>query len=197
MRPVSTAGERVPSFVDVGAGDTRSATDLRRRLAALDAERDRLQAELVALGPGEPLPGMHLAVEVAGRRALLPASRVLEVVPLVPFSPLPRAVPHAPGAFVYRGQPAVALDLASLTGMPRKPELDAHLVVMASHPPFAVLVDRVRPLAHPPVVAPGDADAGDSWRGSPLVGALCRCGDEVLPLLATAALERAIAAEPS
>jgi purine-binding chemotaxis protein CheW len=184
--------------MDVGVGDTRSsAADLRRRLAALDAERDRLQAELVALGPGEPLPGMHLSVEVAGRRALLPASRVLEVVPLVPFSPLPSPVPHAPGAFLYRGQPAVALDLASLAGEPRVPDLDAHLVVLASHRPFALLVDRVRPLAHPPVVAPGDAAVPDSWRGSPLVAALCRCGDEVVPLLATGALERALAAEPS
>lgn len=181
----------------VGAGEKRSAGELRTRLAALDAERDRLQAELVALGPGEPLPGMHLAVEVAGRRALLPASRVLEVVPLVPFSPLPRAVAHAPGAFLYRGQPAVALDLASLAGTPREPDLDAHLVVLASRRPFALLVDRARPLADPPVVAAGDADAGDPWRGSPLVAALCRCGDEVVPLLATAALERALAAEVS
>lgn len=181
----------------VSAGQTRRAGDLRKRLAALDAERERLQAELLALGPGEPLPGMHLAVEVAGRRALLPASRVLEVVPLVPFSPLPRAVPHASGAFVYRGRPAVALDLGSLAGTPRAPDLDAHLVVMSSARPFALLVDRVRPLAQPPVVAPGDADAGDSWRGSPLVAALCRCGDEVLPLLATSALERALAAEPA
>jgi purine-binding chemotaxis protein CheW len=187
----------VPSSGDVAAGDTRSATDLRKRLAALDAERERLQAELVALGPGEPLPGMHLSVEVGGRRALLPAHSVLEVVPLVPFSPLPRPVPHASGAFVYRGQPAVALDLASLAGAPRTPELDAHLVVLASHHPFALLVDRARPLAEPPVVAAGDADAGDAWRGSPLVAALCRCGDEVVPLLATAALERALAAEPA
>ncbi len=181
----------------LGTGETRSAADLRRRLAALDAERDRLQAELVALGPGEPLPGMHLAVEVAGRRALLSASRVLEVVPLVPFSPLPRAVPHARGAFLYRGQPVVALDLASLAGVPREPDLDAHLVVLASHRPFALLVDRARALAAPPVVAPGDADAGDPWRGSPLVAALCRCGAEVVPLLATAALERALASEPA
>jgi purine-binding chemotaxis protein CheW len=179
------------------SNDTRSAAELRRRLAALDAERDRLQAELVALGPGEPLPGMHLAVEVAGRRALLPASRVLEVVPLVPFAPLPRAVPHAPGAFVYRGQPVVALDLASLAGMPREPDLDAHLVVLASHRPFALLVDRARPLLDPPVVAPGDADAGEPWRGSPLIAALCRCGKDVVPLLATAALEQALATEPA
>jgi purine-binding chemotaxis protein CheW len=180
----------------VGAGATRIAEDLRRRLAALDAERERVHAELVALGPGEPLPGMHLGVDVAGRRALLPASRVLEVVPLVPFSPLPRSAPHALGTFIYRGQPAVALDLASLAGAPRMPDLDAHLVVMASHRPFALLVDRVRPLAHSPVVAPGDA-AAEGWRGSPLVAALCRCGDEVVPLLSTAALERALAAEPS
>jgi purine-binding chemotaxis protein CheW len=181
----------------LGLEENRSAADLRRRLAALDAERDRLQAELVALGPGEPLPGLHLAVEVAGRRALLPAGRVLEVVPLVPFSPLPRPVPHVRGAFLYRGQPAVALDLASLTGVPREPDLDAHLVVLASHRPFALLVDRAQPLPDPPVVAPGGADAGDLWRGSALVAALCRCGAEVVPLLATAALERALAAEPA
>jgi purine-binding chemotaxis protein CheW len=181
----------------MGAGATRSADELRRRLAALDAERDRVQAELVALGPGEPLPGMHLAVDVAGRQALLPASRVLEVVPLVPFSALPRPVPHAPGAFLFRGQPVVALDLASLLGAPREPDLDAHLVVLAARHPFALLVDRARPLRAAAVVAPGDADAGEGWRGSPLVATLCRCGEEVLPLLSTAALERALSAEPA
>jgi purine-binding chemotaxis protein CheW len=179
----------------VGVDENRSAAELRRRLAALDAERDRLQAELVALGPGEPLPGMHLAIEVAGRRALLPAGRVLEVVLLVPFSPLPRPLPHVRGAFLYRGQPAVVLDLASLAGVPREPDLDAHLVVLASDRPFALLVDRARPLPHTPVVAPGGADAGDPWRGSALVAALCSCGGEVVPLLATAALEGALEAE--
>lgn len=151
----------------------------------------------MALGPGEPLPGMHLAVEVAGHRALLPAGRVLEVVPLVPLSPLPRPAPHVRGAFLYRGQPAVTLDLASLAGVPHEPELDAHLVVLASHRPFALLVDRARRLPDPPVVAPGDADAGDPWRGSALITALCRCAGEVMPLLATAALERALATEPA
>jgi purine-binding chemotaxis protein CheW len=138
---------------------------------------------------------MHVAVEVAGRRALLPASRVIEVVPLVPFTPLPKASPHALGAFVYRGQPVVALDLAALVGARREPDLDNHLVVLAAPHPFAILVDRARPLAAPPLVAPGDADPGALWRGSALVAALCRCGDEVLPLLSTAALERALAAE--
>lgn len=174
----------------------RRAADLRSRLAALDAERDRLQAELASLGPGEPLPGMHLVVELAGHRALLPAGRVLEVVPLVPFSPLPQAGPHTLGAFVYRGQPLAALDLRSLVGAPSAPALDAHLVVIAAQRPFAVLVDRARPLATPPLVAPGDVDAGDAWRASALVATLCRCDGEVLPLLATAALERALAAEP-
>lgn len=177
------------------AAATRNADELRRRLSALDAERERVHAELVALGPGEPLPGMHLAVEVAGRQALLPAGRVLEVVPLVPFSPLPRSVPHAPGAFLFRGQPVVALDLASLVGAAREPDLDAHLVVLAARQPFALLVDRARPLRAAPVVAPGDADAGEGWRASPLVAALCRCGEEVLPLLSIAALERALSPE--
>jgi purine-binding chemotaxis protein CheW len=181
----------------VSAEASHHVQDLRKRLAALDAERDRLQGELVALGPGEPLPGMHLAVEMAGRRALLPASRVIEVVPLVPFTALPRPAPHALGAFVYRGQPVVALDLASLAGVRREAALDAHLVVLAAPRPFALLVDRARPLTAPPLVARGDADAGALWRGSALVAALCRCGEEVVPLLSTAALERALAGEPA
>ena len=158
---------------------------LRRRLAALQSALARAQGELVAVGTGESLPGLHLLVEVAGVRGLVSDALVVEVVRLVACSPLPEMPRHVLGSFLHRGRPAVAVDLASVLGSDREPPLDAHVVVMAGARPLGVVVDAVRAMVDSPVlVADGSDDPSLArWRGAGLVTGLCRVGDEILPLL--------------
>jgi purine-binding chemotaxis protein CheW len=160
----------------------------------LEEELSRAQGALVALG-GEALPGAHLVIEAAGRRGLLPSSRVVEVVRLVATTPLAGAPPHVLGTFVCRGTPVIAVDLAALLGDRREPGLDAQIVVLASTPVVGLVVDRVARLVEGPRLFEGDVVAGtpEAWRGSPLVAGLCLEGGEVLPLVDPTPLTAALA----
>jgi purine-binding chemotaxis protein CheW len=169
--------------------------------AALVAEVRRLggalaraQAALLADG-GEAVPGVHLLVEAAGRRALLPTARVVEVVRLVALAPLPGAPAHVLGTFVCRGAPVVAVDLATLLGAPRPPALDAQIAVVGGAPAVGLVVDRVARLVDSPRLFEGDVAAGmpEAWRGSTLVAGLCVDEGEVLPLLDPAPLVEGLA----
>ena len=90
---------------------------VQRRLASLESEVAQLRQELAALGREQLLPGLFLTVEVAGALALLPTEAVQEVVRLVELSPLPSAPAHVVGTFLYRGAPAVVVDLSVLLGV--------------------------------------------------------------------------------
>ncbi|MGI5862917.1 MAG: chemotaxis protein CheW [Myxococcales bacterium] len=174
----------------MGDGDLQRQA-LRRRLHELEAELVRTQAELVALGVGEPLPGVYVVFDVGPLSAVLPAALVFEIVRLVEFTPLPQAPAHVSGSFLYRGEPAVGIDLATLVGHPRLAPLDAHVMVLATERRIGLVVDRVRTLVEAPVVADPSEDDGQIGRwGSRLVAGLCRSGEELLPLLDVGALVR-------
>jgi purine-binding chemotaxis protein CheW len=175
----------------------RDRAALAAEVRRLEEALRRAQAALVALG-GESLPGLHLVIEAAGSRGLLPVERVVEVVRLVATTPLAGAPRHVLGTFVYRGAPVIAADLGAFLGASREPELDAQIVVLAGTPAIGLVVDHVTRLADGPRLFEGDAAAGtpEAWRGSPLVAGLCVDGGEVLPLvdpapLAAALVERA------
>jgi purine-binding chemotaxis protein CheW len=170
--------------------------DLPQTRAALVAELRRLedalrdaQGALAALG-GTEIPGLHLLVEAGGRRGLLPAARVSEILRLVAFAPLAGAPPDVLGTFVCRGVPVIALDLAARLGVAREPSLDAQIVVLGGAPSAGLVVDRVVRLVDGPRLLDGDAEAAtpDGWRGSPLVAGLCVEDGEVLPLVDVAPL---------
>jgi purine-binding chemotaxis protein CheW len=169
-------------------GRPEDATATRESLVAelrtLEDRLQRAQARLLELG-GESVPGLYLAVEVAGRRGLLPTARVAEIVQLVATTPLAGAPPHVLGSFVYRGGPVVAVDLgALLRGDRREPGLDAQIVILAGAPPVGLVVDHVERLVDAPRRFSGDtADAPEAWRGSAFVTGYCVEDGEVLPLL--------------
>jgi purine-binding chemotaxis protein CheW len=158
---------------------------LRKRLGELEAELVKAQAALAALGVGEPLPGLYLVLDIAGTSAVVPAAMVSEIVRLVDFTPVPRAPSHVLGTFLYRGEPAVAVDLAGVVGQQRQPSLDAHVVVLSTSRRIGLVVDRVRTLVEAPVVADSSEDDGTltGWLGSPLVAGLCRSERGLMPLL--------------
>ncbi|WP_242341212.1 MULTISPECIES: chemotaxis protein CheW [unclassified Anaeromyxobacter] len=183
---------------------TAAAGGVRTPRAALAAEVRRLeealraaQRDLVAHG-GDALPGMHLLVEAAGRRALLPASRVSEVIRLVATAPLAGASPHVLGTFVCRGQPVVAVDLSAWLGAVREPPLDAQIAILPGSPTLGVVVDRVDRLVDGPRLFHGDAASGTppAWRGTPLVAGLCLLDREVVPLLDPAPLAEGLPERP-
>ncbi|MET0404240.1 MAG: chemotaxis protein CheW [Cystobacter sp.] len=163
---------------------------VQKRLLVLEEEIVRLRRELTTLGVDQRLPGLYLTVEVAGATALLPVEAVLEVVRLVAIEPLPAALPHVRGTMLYRGTPAVVVDLAAMLGVHREPELDAHLVICAGSRMVAVLVDRVRDLIESPVLvdASSDGELPSAWDRTGLMAGLCRTAEGIRPLLRASAI---------
>ncbi|MFP2933740.1 chemotaxis protein CheW [Pyxidicoccus sp. 3LG] len=163
---------------------------VQERLSELEAEQALLRRELASLAGELRLPGMYLTLDTAGTCALLAAETVQEVVRLVELEPLPGAPPHVAGTFVYRGSPAVVVDLAVLLGVRRVPDMDAHLVICKGARTVAVLVDRVRDLVETPVLVDGAPDGSEPmpWDASGLMAGLCRTPEGVRPLLRTSAV---------
>lgn len=183
-----------PSHPTAGAPEGHpDRASLVAELRRLEEELQRTHGRLAALG-GEALPGLHLVLETAGRRALLPVSRVKEIVRLVATEPLPGAPPAVVGSFVCRGSPVIAIDLAAAIGEPREPSIDAQMVILVGSPAIALVVDRIRGLVDAPRLHEGDAAAAvpDGWRGSRLVAGLCVEEGEVLPLLDPSPLAAAV-----
>lgn len=164
------------------ASPPTARASLVERLRLLEEELSKAQGELAAIG-GEQLPGLHLVVEAAGRRGLLPAGRVQEVVRLVATDPIPGAPPSILGTFVCRGVPVVAVDLAGLLGVSRPPALDAQIAVLVGSPSVGLVLDRIMGLHERPVLHAAGHEEVPGWEGSRLVSGLCTTGGEVLPLL--------------
>jgi purine-binding chemotaxis protein CheW len=163
---------------------------VRQRLNALEAEQYQLRQELASLQGEVRLPGLYLTVEAADTQALVPAKLVQEVVRLVAMEPLPGAPVHVLGSFVYRGSPAVVVDLARMLGVKRTPDLDSLLVVVDVGRTVALLVDRVRDLVEAPMLVDGSQGGEEKlpWDGTGLVAGLCRTPDGMRPLLRTSAV---------
>ena len=157
--------------------------ELRQRLRQLEVELAGVHSELARLGPGEAMPGLYVLIDLGDHVAALPSSLVLEVVRLVKTTPLPEAPAHVLGTFVYRGEPALALDLKRYLGMTdQEPDVDSHMVVLSTAQPVALIVDRVRALVDAPKVAEAPKNA-PSWFSSPLVAALCQAEGELVAVL--------------
>ncbi len=175
-----------PTMADLQA----RRAEIQKRLASLEEEVVRLRSELNTLGTEQRLPGLYLTLDVAGTSALLPTAVVLEVVRLVAIDPLPAAAPHIAGVMLYRGTPAVVVDLARRLGTQREPEMDAHMVVCGGSRTVALLVDRVRDLVEAPMLVDGAVEGGapNPWDSSGLMAGLCRTPEGLRPLLRTSAV---------
>lgn len=158
-------------------------SELHERLRQLESELAGVHSKLAKLGPGEALPGLFVLVDIGSQVAALPSSLVLEVVRLVKTTPLPEAPAHVLGTFVYRGEPALAIDLKRYLGDPKhEPDVDAHMIVLSTARPVALVVDRVRALVDAPKVAEAPEGA-PRWFSSPLVAALCHAEGELVAVL--------------
>ena len=156
---------------------------MRRRLFELEQEASKLYAELGTLQANEPLPGTYLVVAAGPFEVVVPATAVCEVVRLVEYTPLPATPPHVLGTFLYRGTAVVAIDLARYLGaVAHEPKLDAHVAVLASSRPMALVIDRVHTLLETPTAAAADS-APEQWQKSKLVVGLCAFEGRTLPII--------------
>lgn len=176
--------------VQVGErADTQDVTARRRALVeelrAIEREWARVRAGLASLGPGERLPGLYLVVGVAEGRVLLPCARIAEIARIVACDPVPGAAASILGSFVFRGRPALAVDLAARLGGAPAASLEAIMVILDGAPTVALVVDEVRGLVEDPLLADGAASADPR-----LVVGACRVADEAVPVVAPEVLER-------
>jgi purine-binding chemotaxis protein CheW len=100
-----------------------------------------------------------------GSRYGVRLDRVVEVAPRVRVTPLPGTPGHVVGAFVYRGEVALAVDVRARLGHePKRPSLDDHFLVTRGRlRPIAAVVDRVVGIASfdAEAVRPAPGRSGD------------------------------------
>ncbi len=163
---------------------TAQPNQLGARLRALEAEASKL-VEQLRHQQGAAVPGAHVRVATGTTSVLLPAGRVRELVRLVAVQPVAGAPPEVLGAFSYRGQTHYAVDLAAaLDGRsPSTPKLDAHLVVLNTSLPLALVVARVEGVVTDVTVALADDDWIPSERLAALAPVLCKTGPDLVPRL--------------
>ena len=167
---------------------------IQARLRDLELETSGLVRRLRE-APEVELVGAHLVLEAGGKEVLLGAASVEEVVRVVALQSVAGVASAVAGAFTCRGRSLFALELgALLEGRTAAPvHLDAHLVVLSTSSPLALLVDRVKAVVTSGVTLVGDERRGSSpqtleRRAQPLSKLVARVGDRVMPLLDPAQL---------
>lgn len=160
---------------------------LRRRLAHLEAEYARVcdQVAKESSASETVLPGLFLCVRVGKASLLVPASMVGEVVRVVACAPVPAAAAHVLGSFLYRGTPAVAIDLARLFGSELEHSVDARMLVLQGSQVVGLVVERVSSLVSDPVIADWNLhkDELKHCGGGEFVSGLCHTEGAIVPLL--------------
>jgi chemotaxis-related protein WspB len=72
-----------------------------------------------------------LLLKIGQDRYALPASRMIEVVPLVSLKKIPQALPGVAGIFSYHGQPVPVIDLTELTiGTPCQRRVSTRIILV-------------------------------------------------------------------
>jgi chemotaxis-related protein WspB len=75
---------------------------------------------------------LYLLLEVAGQQYAVEASRVVEVLPLVQVTVVPRAPTEVAGIFSFRGRPVPLVDLRRLTlRRPARPKFSTRIILVA------------------------------------------------------------------
>lgn len=172
------------------------AAALRARLRDLEAEASGVVRRLRETADAE-LPGAHLVLTAGTKQVLLAAASVEEVVATVALQPVVGMAAAVAGAFTYRGRSLLALELGAVLERraARPPLLDAHLVVLNTASPLALMVDRVLSVVNGVTLvaeeraARGAAVPAEGDRRAPSLGQLvARVGVQVMPLVDPAQL---------
>ena len=77
---------------------------------------------------------LYLLLEVAGQQYAVEATRVVEVLPLVQVTVVPRAPTEVAGIFSFRGRPVPLIDLRRLTlRRPARPKFSTRIILVADN----------------------------------------------------------------
>jgi len=75
---------------------------------------------------------LYLLLEVAGQQYAVEATRVVEVLPLVQVTVVPRAPTEVAGIFSFRGRPVPLIDLRRLTlRRPARPKFSTRIILVS------------------------------------------------------------------
>lgn len=157
---------------------------MRARLRDLEVETSGLVRAL--RGAPEPeLAGAHLVLAAGGRQVLLSAALVEEVVRVVALQAVTGAAPAVAGAFTCRGHSLFAVELGALLEgrAAGRAHLDAHLVVLGTALPLALLVDRVEAVVTGVSLVAGEPGSASLQLQEGLSPVMARVGPNVFPLL--------------
>jgi chemotaxis-related protein WspB len=93
---------------------------------------------------------LYLQLEVAGQQYAVEATRVVEVLPLVQVTVIPRAPTEVAGIFSFRGRPVPLIDLRRLTlRRPARPKFSTRIILLADRGPdgseqlIGIIAERV------------------------------------------------------
>jgi chemotaxis-related protein WspB len=93
---------------------------------------------------------LYLLFEVAGQQYAVEATRVVEVLPLVQVTLIPRAPTEVAGLFSYRGRPVPLIDLRRLTlRRPARPKFSTRIILVTDRAPdgadqlLGIIAERV------------------------------------------------------
>ena len=77
---------------------------------------------------------LYLLLEVAGQQYAVEAARVVEVLPLVQVTVIPRAPTEVAGIFSFRGRPVPLIDLRRLNlRRPARPKFSTRIILVEDH----------------------------------------------------------------
>jgi purine-binding chemotaxis protein CheW len=128
-----------------------------------------------------------LLIRLGERQYGLPIAAVERVLPMAYVVPLPAANEGFLGMLNLHGQVLPVLDPRPLLGLPNlAPAAEHRLVLLSSTTRFLVWVDNVEEVVDCPSDALNEVPA---QQPNPLVRAVFRLGETIVPLLAPAALE--------
>ena len=131
---------------------------------------------------------LYLLLEVAGQQYAVEAARVVEVLPLVQVTVIPRAPTEVAGLFSYRGRPVPLIDLRRLTlRRPARPKVSPRIILGAdrgadgSEQLIGIIAERVTETTRR---EPGDfKDTGFANPATPYLGGVATTADGLVQRL--------------
>ena len=130
---------------------------------------------------------LYLLLEVAGQQYAVEATRVVEVLPLVQVTVIPRAPTEVAGLFSYRGRPVPLIDLRRLNlRRPARPKFSTRIILVEDHAAdgeqlIGIIAERVTETTRR---APEDfKDTGFSNPATPYLGGMATTADGLVQRL--------------
>ncbi|HEV8395157.1 MAG TPA: chemotaxis protein CheW [Vicinamibacterales bacterium] len=131
---------------------------------------------------------LYLLLEVAGQHYAVEATRVVEVLPLVQVTVIPRAPTEVAGVFSFRGRPVPLIDLRRLTlRRPARPKFSTRIILVSDRAEdgaehlLGIIAERVTETTRR---APDDfKDTGFSNAATPYLGGVATTADGLVQRL--------------